>query len=63
MVKTFVLDKLLVEWFIKSLLPYITEDVDNGGVVTKDKVISCARYLYLIYTPSGMLYKKIPNTS
>jgi len=34
MVKTYVPDQLLVEWFIKSLLPSIIEDVAKGGVVT-----------------------------
>ena len=34
MVKTFVSDKILAEWFIKSLLPSITEDVAKGSVVT-----------------------------
>ena len=59
--KTFVLDQLLAEWFIKSMLPSITEDVAKGGVVTKVKVIARAQYLDLIYTQSGMLYEKIPN--
>ena len=36
MVKTFVLDQLLAEWFINSLLPSITEDVAKGGVITKE---------------------------
>jgi len=36
MVKTYVPDQLLAEWFIKSLLPSITEDVAKGGVVTKE---------------------------
>jgi len=61
MVKTFVLDQLLAEWFIKSLLPYITEDVAKGGVVTEEQVIACAQYLDLIYTQSSTLYDKIPN--
>ena len=43
MVKTFVRDQLLVEWFIKSLFPSITKDVAKGGVVTKEKVISHAQ--------------------
>eukprot|EP00253_Pinus_taeda_P014433 PITA_14433 len=59
MVKTYVPDQLLVEWFIKSLLPTITEDVAKGGVVTEEQVIACAQYLDLIYTQSGMLYDKI----
>ena len=50
MVKTYVPDQRLAEWFIKSLLPSITEDVAKGGVVIEEKVITHARYLYLIYT-------------
>ena len=42
MVKTFVPDQLLFEWFIKSLLPSITEDVAKGGVVTEEQVIARA---------------------
>ena len=58
MVKTYVPDQLLAEWFIKSLLPSITEDVAKGGVVTEDQVITHVQYLDLIYTQSGMLYDK-----
>lgn len=61
MVKTYVPDQLLAEWFIKSLLPSITEDVAKGGVVTEEQVIACAQYLDLIYTQSGTLYDKIPD--
>ena len=56
MVKTFVLDQLLAEWFIKSLLPSITEDVAKGGIVIEEQVIACAYYLDFIYTQFGMLY-------
>ena len=35
LVKTFILDHLLAKWFINSLLPYITQDVAKGGVVTE----------------------------
>lgn len=62
MVKTYVPDQLLVEWFIKSLLPAITEDVAKGGVVTEEQVIARAQYLDLVYTQSGTLYDKIPDT-
>ena len=62
MVKTYVPDQLLAEWFIKFVLPSITEDVAKGGVVTKEKVISRAQYLYLIYSQSGTLYDKIPRS-
>ena len=61
MVKTYVPDQLLAEWFIKSLLPSITEDVAKGGVVTEEKVIAHVQYLDFIYTQCGMLYDKIPD--
>ena len=61
MVKTYVLDQLLAEWFIKSLLPSITKDVAKGGVVKKEQVIAPAQYLDLTYTQSGTLYDKIPD--
>ena len=61
MVKTFVPDQLCVEWFIRSLLPSIIEDVAKGGIVTEEHVISHAQYLDLIYTQSSTLYEKIPN--
>lgn len=63
MVKMYVPDQLLAEWFIKSLLPSITEDVAKGGVVTEEQVIARAQYLDLIYTQSGTLYDKIPNAA
>ena len=44
MVKMYVPDQLLAEWFIKSLLPSIIEDVEKGGVVTEEQVISHAQY-------------------
>ena len=61
MVKTYVPDQVLAEWFIKSLLVSITEDVAKGGFVTEDQVITHVQDLHLIYTQSGMLYDKIPD--
>lgn len=61
MVKTYVPDQLLAEWFIKSLLPSITKDVAKGGFVIEEKVIANAQYLDLIYTQSGTLYDKITD--
>ena len=55
-------DELLTEWFTKSLLPSIMEDVAKGGVITEEQVIARAEYLDLIYTQSGTLYDKIPDT-
>lgn len=59
--KVFILDQILAEWFVKSLLPKITEDVAKVGVVTEEKVIAQAQYLDLVYTHSGTLHEKIPD--
>ena len=37
--------------------------VAKDGVVTKEKVITHAQDLDLIYTQSGVIYEKIPNAS
>ena len=42
LVKFFIPDQILAEWFIKSLLPKITEDVAKGAIVTEEQVISQA---------------------
>ena len=34
LVKVFIPNQILAEWFIKLLLPKITEDVAKGGIVT-----------------------------
>jgi len=36
LVKVFIPDQILVEWFVKSLLPKITEDVAKVGVVIEE---------------------------
>jgi hypothetical protein len=54
-------DQLLAEWFTKSLIGPIACDVAMGGVVTKDKVISCAQYLDLVYSQTNTLYDLIPD--
>lgn len=38
--KVFIPDQILVKWFVKSLLPKITEDLAKVGVVTKEKFIA-----------------------
>ena len=48
--KVFIPDEILAEWFVKSLLPKITEDVAKAGVVTEEQVIAQAQYLDLVYT-------------
>ena len=36
----FIPDQILAEWFVKYLLPKITEDVAKAGVITEEKVIA-----------------------
>lgn len=50
LVKVFIPDQIFSEWFIKSFLPKITEDVAKGGVVIEEQVIAQAQYLDLVYT-------------
>ena len=46
---------------MKSLFLAIARDVTIGGVVTKQKAISQAQYLDLVYSQSNTLYDPIPN--
>jgi hypothetical protein len=62
MIKTWILDKLLMDWFTKSLLPPIARDVAMVRVATKEKAILRAQHLDLIYSHSGTLYVIIPNS-
>ena len=48
LIKAPILDQLLADWFMKSLLPPIDWDVAMGGDVTKEKNISHAQYLDLV---------------
>ena len=59
--KVYIPDQILVEWFVKSLLPKISEDVSKAGVVTEEQVIAQSQYLELVYTQSGNLHEKFPD--
>ena len=50
LIKAPIPNQLLDDWFTKSLLPPIARDVSMGGVVTKEKAISHAQYLELVYS-------------
>jgi hypothetical protein len=52
----------MLEWFLKSLLPYISKDVYTYGVTSKEEAIFKAQQLDLIYAQSGMLREIIPHT-
>ena len=53
--------EFLLEWFLKSLLPYIGKDVSTSRVQNEEQAIFRAHELDLIYAQSGLLYEIIPN--
>ena len=61
LIKAFILPEFLLEWFLKSLLPYIAKDVSTSGVQNEEQAIFRAQELDLIYAQSGLLYDIIPN--
>jgi hypothetical protein len=54
--KAYIPQFFLIEWFLKSLLPYISKDVSTSGVTYEEEAIFKAQKLDLIYAQSGMLY-------
>ena len=61
LIKSFIPPKFLLEWFLKSLLPYIAKDVSTSGVQNEEQAIFRARDFDLIYAQSGLMYEIIPN--
>ena len=61
MIKDFIPPEFLLEWFLKSLLPYIAKDVSTSGVQNEEQAIFRAQELDLIYAQSRLLYEIIPN--
>ena len=51
--------EFLLEWFLKSLFPYISNDVSTLGVTNEEEAILRAQQLDLIYSQSGILYEII----
>jgi hypothetical protein len=49
----------LLEWFLKSLLPYISKDVSTSRVKYEEEAIFKSQQLNLIYAQSGILYEII----
>ena len=50
---------MLADWFTKSLLPPIAQDVAMGDVITEEQAISRSQYLDLVYSQSKTLYDLI----
>jgi hypothetical protein len=62
LIKAYIPPEFLLEWFLKSLLPYISKDVSTSGVTSEEEAIFKSQQLDLIYAQSGMLYKILPDT-
>jgi hypothetical protein len=57
MIKATIPPEFLLEWFMKSLLPYISKDVSTLRVNFDEEDIFRAQQLDLIYSKSGILYE------
>ena len=62
-IKAHILPEFVLEWFLKSLLPYISKYLSTSGVTTEEESILRAQQLDLIYTQSGIRYEIIPKAS
>ena len=60
-IKATIPPEFLLEWFLKSLFPYISKDVSTSGVTIEEEAILRAQQLDLIYSQSGILYEIIPE--
>jgi hypothetical protein len=63
LIKAYIPPEFFLEWFLKSLLPYISKDVSTFEVKSKEEVIFKSQQLDLIYAQSRMLYEILPNAS
>ena len=63
LIKAFIPPEFLLEWFLKSLLPYIVKDVSTSRMQNEEQAIFRVQELDLIYTKSDLLYEIIPNAS
>ena len=61
LIKATIPPEFLLEWFLKSLFPYISKDVSTSGVTNEEEAILRAQQLDLIYSQFGILYEIIPE--
>jgi hypothetical protein len=50
-----------LEWFLRSLFPYISKDVSTSRVTSEEEFVFKAQQLDLIYAKSEMLYEILPH--
>jgi hypothetical protein len=61
LIKAYIPLEFLLEWFLESLQPYISNDVSTSGVTYEEETIFKAQQLDLIYAQSGMLCEILPD--
>jgi len=61
LIKFFIPDQLLTDWFMTLFVGPIARDIAMGACVTEEKAIACAQYLDLVYSQSGTLYDYLPD--
>jgi hypothetical protein len=52
-----------LEWFLKSLVPYVSKDIATSRVFSEEEEIMRAQQPKLIYSQSSMLYEIFPDVS
>ena len=61
LIKFWIPDQLLTDWFTTSFVPKIARDIDMGACVTEEQAIARAQYLDLVYSQSGTLYEYLSD--
>jgi hypothetical protein len=61
MIKASIPPELLLKWFLKSLLPYISKDVSTSRVTIEEEVIFKDQKLDMIYSQSGIMSEIISD--
>jgi hypothetical protein len=60
MIKAQVPPSFLLEWFLKSLVPFLSKDVATSGVFSEEEAIMRVQQLEMIYSQSSLLYDIFP---
>lgn len=61
LIKFWIPDFLLTDWFTTSFVRQIARDIAMGACVTEEQAIARAQYLDLVYSQSGTLYDYLPD--
>jgi hypothetical protein len=60
-IKAYIPPEFLLEWFLKSLFSYTSEDFSTSGVTSEEESFFKAQQLDLIYAQYGMLHEILPD--